>query len=712
MAYTLLSKPIRRYIYDQGWESLRPIQVATINKVLSTSNHYIIASRTASGKTEAAFLPILSQVNFNEKGVAVLYISPLIALINDQFTRIEDLCSYLDIPVTKWHGEAQISKKKKLVKNPKGVVLITPESLEAMLNNRFYEACHLFKNLKYVVIDEIHSFIGTDRGIHLQSLLARLKIINNSKYRIIGLSATLGNYQTAKEFTGDASSTLVLRDKQQKNVNVKFIYHECSECKLSVKLLTDIYCETRVNKALIFPNSRSRVEEIAVNLKKISLKNNGHQNYFAHHSSIDKRVRESIEFFAKRNIDEPFSITCTSTLELGIDIGSVDKVIQVDSTNSVSSLIQRLGRSGRKEGDISKLTVYSTNQWSLLQSIAIWNLHETGYIDSAITRNYPYDILAYQILSIIKGASGMKTHDLYNNIKANYILNRISREDLTLIIKNLIDKDYLELIDQELIIGMKGEILVNNKNFYSCFQTDYEFKVIHAGSNIGQIPISVQLKEDENIFLAARIWKIKNVDFKSKRIDVTPTNDGKRPIFNGLSVDVKSDIRQQMFNIIFNEITYSFLDKMSCDVLETLRSKFKYFQPTNVTTDRLLLPISNGIKIYTFTSCKINRTICLLLHIKQTEFTLSPHDSCICLNASYSDFIDLKLENISEDEINESLKEYITKKPGILDVVKWCKLLPIKHQVEILKDVFYDIEGTSLFLQHTKFILPSPQQKK
>src|SRR5690554_5847453 len=185
MSFDLLSEPIRKFIRDKGWEQLRPIQNAAISKILSSDENFILASKTASGKTEAAFLPILSKVNFNDSGVQVLYISPLIALINDQFYRIEELCKNLEVTVTKWHGEANRTLKNKLINQSEGIVLITPESLEAMFVNKPFNVKHLFSNLKYVVIDEIHSFVGTDRGIQLKSILNRLQKVNSHSFRIV-----------------------------------------------------------------------------------------------------------------------------------------------------------------------------------------------------------------------------------------------------------------------------------------------------------------------------------------------------------------------------------------------------------------------------------------------------------------------------------------------------------------------------------------------
>lgn len=320
MPYNLLSEPIRKYVRDKRWEQLRPIQAAAITRIMASNDNFILASRTASGKTEAAFLPILSKVDFSQIGVQVLYISPLIALINDQFNRVEELCKHLDISVTKWHGEANRTEKERLLKTPNGIVLITPESIEAMFVNKPYNVKQLFSNLRYVVIDEIHSFIGSDRGVQLKSLLYRLQEVNVDGFSIIGLSATIGDYLQAKEFTGCPERTTVLLDKSSKEIVVDFRYFKNETIELPLDLLKDLYLETRLNKALIFPNSRGKTEEISVKLKKISERVGGHSNYFSHHSSVNKEVREYVEYFAKNNQRNYFCVACTSTLELGIDI--------------------------------------------------------------------------------------------------------------------------------------------------------------------------------------------------------------------------------------------------------------------------------------------------------------------------------------------------------------------------------------------------------
>lgn len=703
MSFELLTEPIRKYIRNKRWEQLRPIQEAAILRILTTDNNYILASRTASGKTEAAFLPILSKTNFNEPGIQVLYISPLIALINDQFYRIEELCKTLEIPVTKWHGEANQTLKNKIIKNPQGIVLITPESLEAMFVNKPFNVKLLFSNLKFVVIDEIHSFIGTDRGVHLKSILSRLQNINRTPFNIIGLSATIGDFTEAKKFTGNEQNTKVLLDRTVNKINTIFRYFNNEGNDLPLELLKDLYIETKDNKVLIFPNSRGRAEEISVKLRKISERVNGHPNYFSHHSSVDKEIREYVEYFAKNNNRQNFCISCTSTLELGIDIGTIDEVVQIDATHSIASLIQRVGRSGRKEGEKGNLYLYATNQMSLLQSIACWLLYKEGFIEPFISTEKPYDLLIHQALSITKEHSGMNLSQLINELIVNFAFNKIDIEEVTEILNHLIDIDLLEKLQQDVIIGLEGEKVVNSRDFYSVFKTEENFKVSHVGRIIGEIPLSPQIKEDENIFLAARVWKIKLIDFKSKKIIVDSANDGKKPIFFGSGSIIHPRIREKMLEILFNKADYEFLDQPSYDEIEKMRKDFSIFNIQDVQTDRPLLSTEKDLVLYTFTGTRINRTIQMLFNIAKIESSLDDNSSSFEIGISRNELIQ-KWNSLNQplSSVNDHITNLLIASPGLLDFSKWGLFLPIKFQVNLMKNKYYDIEGTANFLRSIK----------
>jgi len=707
MSYDLLSEPIRKYIRDKGWTQLRPIQNAAISRILSTDLHYILASRTASGKTEAAFLPILSKANFDQEGVVVLYISPLIALINDQFFRVEELCKYLDVNVVKWHGEANVSAKKRLLKNPNGIVLITPESLEAMFVNKPYHIKHLFSKLGFVVIDEIHSFIGSDRGTQLKSILSRLQTINEEAFKVVGLSATISDedYQHAKSFTGAANNCKVLLDKSAKETQVQFKYFKGTTKALPLDLLKDLYLATKQNKVLIFPNSRGRVEEVAVKLKKIADRVGGHDNYFSHHSSVDKSFREHIEHFAKNSQQKRFCIVCTSTLELGIDIGSVDKVVQIDATHRISSLIQRLGRSGRKDTQKSNLLLYATNTWSLLQSLACFLLYKENFIESSNVVTKPYDLLLHQALSITKGQSGIVIKNLIDQLDKNAAFTKINKAEITEIINHLIEIDFLEKIQFEVIIGLEGEKIVNSRNFYSVFQTEAELKVMHKGRKIGAVPYSPQIRENENILLAAQIWKIKFLDFKSHKIEVIKALDGKKPVFFGGNINIHPRIREKMFELLVHHTKHSVLDESCLEIIKEMRQTFSIYKVQNIKEERPMKVDMLHLSIYTFTGSRINKTIGFLLEIAQLKNTINHQSSQIIIEASKEDFLENwhKLPQLSHN-LDKHLENLLEENPGVLSFSKWGNYLPLSFQIELLKQHYFDFEGAMAFITQVHFV--------
>jgi ATP-dependent Lhr-like helicase len=472
-----------------------------------------------------------------------------------------------------------------------------------------------------------------------------------------------------------------------------------------LELLKDLYIETKDNKVLIFPNSRGRAEEISVKLRKISDRVNGHPNYFSHHSSVDKEIREYVEYFAKNNNRQNFCISCTSTLELGIDIGTIDEVVQIDATHSIASLIQRVGRSGRKEGEKGNLYLYATNQWSLLQSIACWLLYKEGFIEPFISTEKPYDLLIHQALSITKEHSGMNLSQLIEELRVNFAFNKIAIDEVTEILNHLIDIDLLEKLQQDVIIGLEGEKVVNSRDFYSVFKTEENFKVSHVGRVIGEIPLSPQIKEDENIFLAARIWKIKLIDFKSKKIIVDSANDGKKPIFFGSGSTIHPRIRKKMLEILFNKVDYEFLDQPSYDEIEKMRKDFSIFNIQDVKIDRPLLSTEKSLLFNSFTGTRINRTIQMLFSIANIESSLDDNSSSFEIEVTRNELIqkwDSLIQPLS------SISDYITNllkaSPGLLDFSKWGLFLPVKFQVYLMKNKYYDIEETEHFLKSIKLI--------
>ena len=703
MAYHLLSEPIRKYIRQKRWPALRPIQAAAITKIIQTEHNYILASRTASGKTEAAFLPILSKADFKAPGVQVLYISPLVALINDQFYRVEDLCQDLEISVTKWHGEAKRSLKNQLIKNPNGVVLITPESLEALFVHAPYNMSALFGHLQYLVIDEIHAFLGVDRGLQLMSLLSRIQQINPKKIVTIGLSATIGddNYQAAKRLTGDVEGTKILLDRSQKETEAQFRYFDNQTVELPLDLLKDLYKATAAHKVLIFPNSRGRTEEIAVKLRKISNRVKGHPFYYAHHASVDKDIRERIEHFAKNNQRFNFCIACTSTLELGIDIGTVDKIVQIDATHSVAALLQRIGRSGRREGEKSLVHLYATSPWSLLQSLACWKLSQTGFLEPIQTAQKPFDILFHQLLSVVKQLSGCRRTELLQRLQNNPTFAAITPNAINALLDHCLQQDYLEQIGPELILGLAGEALVNGRSFYSVFQTEPIFKVLHKGKKIGELPHSAQVNVDENILLAAKIWKVRDIDFKGSKISVIPAKDGQKPRFAGRGGHIHQRVREEMFRILKSQDQYPELDAPSQTALAELRDAFKGFEVDDFQWDCPVVEREEKLVWYTFTSSAINKSLYFLITLTGKNCHLNEQSSSLELDLDAAGLEQL-VQTIQQQyqQIDQHLRDKLEVNSALMEFAKWGSYLPLDQQVALLKERYYDFEGAMALLQH------------
>ena len=345
--FYLLNKKIQKVIHEMKWENFRPIQDEAILHMVNNPSDMIISAPTASGKTEAAFLPIISQIaDKGKNSVKILYISPLKALINDQFSRIEALCKHIDFPITKWHGDANQSKKVSLIKNPAGILLITPESIESLFINKTEFLGSLFNSLEYIVIDEIHSFIGNERGSQLKSLINRLEHTVEIQPYKIALSATISNLSDIAEWLNpsnprtvkiiednDKSKDIVGLIKCYKNIPpiVGVDKDEFSELK------QDLFNVIKQGKNLIFANAKMTLEEYCDSMQNIAYENSYPNNFYIHHGSLAKNIREQCENLLKK--ESNISVFCTNTLELGIDIGNIDRVIFLAPPFSVASMV-------------------------------------------------------------------------------------------------------------------------------------------------------------------------------------------------------------------------------------------------------------------------------------------------------------------------------------------------------------------------------------
>ncbi|HEX3933074.1 MAG TPA: helicase-related protein, partial [Puia sp.] len=473
--------------------------------------------------------------------------------------------------------------------------------------------------------------------------------------------------------------------------------------ELPVRLIEDLYEQTRDKKVLIFPNSRTYVEEIATRLKNMAEKRKGHQNYFSHHSSIDKALREHIEDFAKNNNGQPFCIVCTSTLELGIDIGAVDLIVQVNATFSIASLIQRLGRSGRTEGSRSNLMLYTTREWSLLQSAACWELYKEGFIEPPESQARPFDVLFHQVLSVLKERSGLSRVALLDWIKDNAAFSDIGREEADLLISYMISKEYIEDLGRELIVGIAGESLMTGRKFYTVFQADENMKVVHAGKVLGDVPYSPQIVGNGNIFLAARIWKIVDVDVEANRIEVIPANDGRRPFFFGTPADIHPRIRRKMLELLCREVYVNEMDESSADAVGEIRQLFKGITIEDLDYDRPVLQDGQFIQWYTFNGTRVNRTIHFLLKSKRLAEYYDEEMSMFEFQGEEGKLRKIIKRIAIEPSAFESLvNKAVNEDKAGFPFSKWGEYLPGELKKAYLMEKYFDPAGTLAFLNNLR----------
>ena len=622
-----------------GWTELRPIQVEAIQKILSHNTRFlVISARTAGGKTEAAFLPILSKiVNDQEPGIKALYVGPLKALINDQFRRVEQLCEKSEIPVYKWHGDVVKSTKDQLIKNPAGVLLITPESIESLFINRPHLLDHLFARLEFLVVDEMHSFIGSERGAHLKSLICRLSAKTKKKLRIIGLSATLGDMENACRWicVDENDNALLIKDESSEKI-IKYLIHGYRQTRpipgvasseknqkeestpADMKLADDIYRAFRNKTALIFVNSKARLESYAdhVNRKIESL--NAPNTFRVHHASISKTEREMVE--EELRDEGPTAVFCSSTLEMGIDVGNVSIIGQIGCPWSVSSLIQRLGRSGRKDNDPSVMRVFveeyeAENSDSildriftnLLQAAAMTELMLEKWCEPPATNKIHASTCVHQILSNIAETGGLKAKALFSALVAKGAFRNVSEKLFVDILKSLSENDLIEQMDEgDLILGMRGERIVRNYEFYTAFRTSAEVDVIHNDKTIGSVILTPNLGKGGHIILGGKRWEITEVDLQAKEILVIPSKGGRLPAFSGgQGTELHPKIREKMRELIFSQTIPPYLDETAKDLLR----KSQVAAQRAKLMENCFYSEGKDLIWFTWTGSKINRTL-------------------------------------------------------------------------------------------------------
>lgn len=648
-AFNLLDERIRRWIWEAGWTELREAQERAIPVILEGKRDVIIAASTASGKTEAAFFPILTRLLTETEPVSALYISPLKALINDQWLRLDRLCDTLEMPVFPWHGEISASLKAKFLKSPRGCLLITPESLEGLLMREGHALSHLFGGLRYVVVDELHAFLDTERGKQLQSLLYRIDTALQRRIPRIGLSATLGEMQLAAEFLrpdsgGDVDIIDTGSGGQELKVVVKGFYNlppRLSDGEIGarekanqsvepedvlstgiVAIGEQLFASLRGSNNLVFPNSRKKVELYADLLRRACERVGVPNEFWPHHGSLSKDLREEAEHALKQG-ERPATAIATTTLELGIDIGAVKSIAQIGPAPSVASLRQRLGRSGRRKGEAAILRCYCLEdpietdtalsdqlREGLVQMVAQIRLLVAGWFEPPRVYSMHLSTLIQQLLSLIAQYGGVTATQAHSFLCSSGLFPSLSKVEFGQLLRALGEKQVLmQDATGVLLHGVAGEKIVNHYTFLAAFVSPEEFRVVCEGRQLGTLPIARPISAESNLIFAGRRWKVLSCQPEEKLIEVAPAKAGKLPLFDGMGGKTHDRVRQEMRAVLHDSSPLSFLDANAMAQLAEARAAYYRLQLDRQS----VVQRGSEVRIFTWQGDWVNDTLALLL---------------------------------------------------------------------------------------------------
>ena len=695
-----LHPAIQKWVWQQGWPTLRDIQEEAIKPILDKDTDLIISASTAGGKTEAAFLPIFSDIikGQEQSGIHTIGIIPLKALINDQYRRLSFLGEHTGVKVTPWHGDVSQSIKSKLLKESEGVLLITPESLESLLINKSGQVASLLNNLSFIVIDELHAFIGTERGKQLQSLMTRLDILNKVKSIRIGLSATLGDMDMAYEFMRPNSSNkhlIISSDGYRHDLKLQvrgyvdnppsvlgiktFSRDETTKDSTPFEEISEYLFEhLRGTTNLVFANSRMFVEEYSCYLREKSENYNLPNEFYPHHGSLSKELREELET-RMHNGNLPTTTICTNTLELGIDIGSVDSVVQIGIPSSVSSLRQRLGRSGRQVDAASVLRMFCieeliTDDTSFIDklrlrlfiAIAVIELLLEGWYEPPEINKLHFSTLVHQIIAIIAQYGGLSPQSIWILLCKSGAFNNIRPELFKMLlshlgIQNIIQQDH----DGSIVLGSLGEKLVNNYHFYAVFSTPIEYIFQYNGKIIASLPIINRPEIGNRIILAGRKWTIKQVDDTRKAIIIIPSKGGEANISGDYTLNIHSKVAQKISELYKLKREIRYLNK---NAQRLYQEGLKSFELANLHNENIYL-IGNQVYLFPWLGTKVCYTMRNeLLYIYGVNVVKAKPEICIICEATLEQLFQV-ISKIIQSHPTDSLK--LARKIGRVEIEKF-----------------------------------------
>ncbi|MFE1468596.1 DEAD/DEAH box helicase [Nocardiopsis dassonvillei] len=513
-----------------GWPDLRPMQRAAIDPLMDGDDAVLLAP-TAGGKTEAACFPLLSAMRGQGwDGLSVLYLCPLKALLNNLVARIDAYAGWLGARAGLWHGDTRQSQRRRMRADPPQILLTTPESLESMLLGTTTDHEQLLGGVRAVVVDEVHAFAGDDRGWHLLAVLERLERITGRRIQRVGLSATVGNPRELLTWLQGAAPDereghVVAPGAVSGTAPANASPHPAGEVELdyvgsvanAAKVIAALH---RGEKRLVFCDSRRQVEELGAALRERDL------TVFLSHASlsVDERTRSERAFAEARDC----VIVSTSTLELGIDVGDLDRVIQIDSPDTVASFLQRIGRTGRRRGSTRNCLFLATSQEALLHAAGLLLLWGEGWVEPVTAPPEPRHLVAQQLLALV-----LQKHRVGDRLWPQE-WNGLAPFDRSAapILRTMVEQGFLDSDGGMLFVGPEAERRFGRRHFIeltASFTAPPQFTVLSGRQEIGQTDTSVLTEEREGprlLLLGGRSWRVTYIDWTRRRAFVEPADGG------------------------------------------------------------------------------------------------------------------------------------------------------------------------------------------
>ncbi len=685
-------------VHDLGWRELRPVQHQAIVVILDGSNAVILAP-TAGGKTEASLFPVLSNIlSSGTPPVAALYVCPLRALLNNQEPRVKRYARMVGLGAFKWHGDVGAADRRRFLEQPTHILMTTPESLEVMLINRAGEAAQLFGALSTVIVDEVHAFAGDDRGAHLASILERLTRFCDRDLQRIGLSATVGNPRDVGTWlAGSSRRPLAVVDPPG----------VAPPRELSIDLTDDqgqlvagIAGIARGKKSLVFVGSRSGVEAVTAALQTTEVET------FVHHGSVSREDRERAE--ARFSSGTNVAIVSTSTLELGIDIGDLDHVIQVAAPATVSSVLQRMGRTGRRPGAVTNCHFLCSEPEDVLRAAALIRLMEAGWVEDVVSDDRATHVLAHQIMALSLQEVGVSRHRILPWIAEANPFRRLEADDLTELTETMLAREILYESEGRLTLGREGERLYGGQHFlelYAVFDTPPMFRVRHGRRDVGSLDLSFLRYMSEPgrpaLFrLAGRPWAVRDIDWRRHVCFVEPAPRGRVPRWRGQGGYVSYEVCQAMKAVLRDKAAYPWLSRSAAMELESLRLGYTDVVPAGRSAIELQ---PESATWHTFAGGAINAVLVAALETLGGEWSggnlgVSTTDREAAAGAPHA------VREVTGMEIGEVAVEAARRMPrGKLTKFQPC--LPEQMELELMVRRVFDVEGAMRFLQEQQAVV-------